>query len=69
MWVSYDEGLLNGRADMTTMKITAPTTSETAHPLYFDLIEVERRSLVNVYRISMQDDPHKYGGRHFFPRL
>ena len=32
-------------------------------------IEVERRSLVNVYRISMQEDPHKYGGRHFFPRL
>ena len=40
MWVSYDEGLLNGQADMTTMKITAPTTSETAHPLYFDLIRL-----------------------------
>ena len=31
-------------------------------------IVVERRSLVNLYRISMQKDSYEYGGTHFLAR-
>lgn len=41
VWVSYDEALTNGRADMTTMKIKAPSTLSTTHPLYFDLLRLD----------------------------
>ena len=67
MWVSYDEGLLNGRADMTTMKITAPTTSETAHPLYFDLIRlVEKLSRQSRDIVVATLDPNLYNPNNFW---
>ena len=67
MWVSYDEGLLNGRANMDSMKITAPTTSETTHPLYFDLI----RLVGNLARQSRDKvvptlDPDLYSPNNFW---
>ena len=67
MWVSYDEGLLNGRADMTTMKITAPTTSETTHPLYFDLIRlVENISRQSRDKVVPTLDPDLYNPNNFW---
>ena len=67
MWVSYDEGLLNGRADMTTMKITAPTTSETTHPLYFDLIRlVEHISRQSRDKVVPTLDPDLYNPNNFW---
>ncbi|CAH3025870.1 unnamed protein product [Porites evermanni] len=67
VWVSYDEGLLNGRADMTTMRITAPTTSETAHPLYFDLIRlVEKLSRQSRDKVVPTLDPDLYNPNNFW---
>ena len=67
MWVSYDEGLLNGRANMNSMKITAPTTSETTHPLYFDLIRlVENISRQSRDKVVPTLDPDLYNPNNFW---
>jgi len=67
VWVSYDEGLLNGRANMNTMKITAPTTSETTHPLYFDLIRlVENLARQSRDKVVPTLDPDMYSPNNFW---
>ena len=47
MWVSYQEAIVTEN-NITDMKITAPTTQATIHPLYFDLLhfasEVNKQS-------------------------
>ena len=52
---------------MTTMKITAPTTSETAHPLYFDLIRlVEKLSRQSRDKVVPTLDPNLYNPNNFW---
>lgn len=38
VWVAYKEALLVKKKDIHTMKITAPMTEETRHPLFFDIL-------------------------------
>jgi len=40
IWVSYQESKLVSGRDIDTLKITAPTTTQTTHPLFIDLLRL-----------------------------
>ncbi|KAL9953042.1 hypothetical protein ACROYT_G040393 [Oculina patagonica] len=40
IWVGYQESNLVSGRDIDTLKITAPTTTQTTHPLYIDLLRL-----------------------------
>ena len=67
MWVSYQEAIVTKNKDINVMKITAPTTQATIHPLYFDLLrfasEVRRQSRD---KVVPPIDPNLYSNNNFW---
>ncbi|XP_066015773.1 chondroitin sulfate ABC exolyase-like isoform X2 [Pocillopora verrucosa] len=67
VWVSYQEAIVTKNKDINVMKITAPTTQATIHPLYFDLLrfasEVRRQSRD---KVVPPIDPNLYSNNNFW---